>query len=161
MWDSIPGPQVHDLSQASPQLPFLHNLQICLKVGEFFMYYAFISKVFLFFFSPFRTCQGMSIIRLSFYFFFQDCIYLFIETQTEREAETKAEEEASSTQRAWRGTWSRVSRVMPGLQAAVNLCATGAAQLKLLYVRSKHQKRWMMDNLPQFELKRGKCCEKF
>ena len=39
--------------------------------------------------------------------------YLFIHRDTHREAETPAEGEAGSTQRARRGTRSRVSRIMP------------------------------------------------
>ena len=48
-------------------------------------------------------------------FFLKDFIYLFIEMQRERErgAETQAEGEAGSTQRARCGTRSRVSRIMP------------------------------------------------
>ena len=54
--------------------------------------------------------------------------------ERERKAETQAEGEAGSTQRARRGTRFRVSRSHPGLQAALNRCATGAA---LLWVFSK------------------------
>ena len=35
------------------------------------------------------------------------------ETQREKKAETQAEGEAGPMQGAWRGTWSRVSRVTP------------------------------------------------
>ena len=40
------------------------------------------------------------------------------EIEREREAETQAEGEAGSMQGARRGTRSRVSRIMPGLQAS-------------------------------------------
>ena len=36
-----------------------------------------------------------------------------IDTERERETETQAEGEAGSMQGAWRGTWSRVSRITP------------------------------------------------
>ena len=45
--------------------------------------------------------------------FFKDFIYLFIETEGERGAETQAEGEAGIIQRAWHGTRSRVSRITP------------------------------------------------
>ena len=49
--------------------------------------------------------------------------YLFIETEREREAETQAQGEAGIIQRP---------RSRPGLQAALNRCATGAALLCIL-----------------------------
>ena len=56
---------------------------------------------------------------------FKDFTYLFMR-DTERE--TQAEGEAGSMQGARRGTRFRVSRSCPGLQAALNCCATGAAR---------------------------------
>ena len=52
--------------------------------------------------------------------------------EREREAETQAEGEAGSMQGARRGTRSQVSGSHPGLQAALNRCATGAA-LKVFF----------------------------
>ena len=52
-------------------------------------------------------------VDLGFYFIFlRDFIYLFMR-DTQREAETRAEGEAGSMQRARRGTRSPVSRIMP------------------------------------------------
>ena len=54
-------------------------------------------------------------------------IYLFVYSEREREAETQAEGEAGSMQEAQHGTRSGTPALYPGLQAALNHCATGAA----------------------------------
>ena len=55
--------------------------------------------------------------------------YLFIHRDTEREAETQAEGEAGSMQRARHGTRSRVSRITPWAAGGAKLLrTTGAAQ---------------------------------
>ena len=46
--------------------------------------------------------------------------------EREREAETQAEGEAGSMQEAQHGTQSQVSRITPGLKAALNRWATRA-----------------------------------
>ena len=61
--------------------------------------------------------------------------YLFIHRDTEREAETQAEGEAGSMQRAWRGTRSRVSRIMPwAVGSAKPLYHQGCPVYYLLYL---------------------------
>ena len=61
-------------------------------------------------------------------------MYLFMR-DTGRGAETQAEGEAGSTQGARRGTLSRVSRITPGLKAALNRCATGAALMFVFNIK--------------------------
>ena len=77
-------------------------------------------------------CISLKADGVEHFFFFFLRFYLFIhrdaEREREKEAETQAEGEAGPMQRARRGTRSRVSRSRPGLQAALNRCATRAAQ---------------------------------
>ena len=59
------------------------------------------------------------------YFIFLRFLFIYSwKTQRERESETQAEEEAGSTQGAWLGTRSPVSRNTPWLKVALNRWAT-------------------------------------
>ena len=74
---------------------------------------------------------------VTFGFFFKDFIYFFIherhrEREREKEAETQAEGEAGSMRGTQRGTRFESSGSGPGLQAALNCCATGAVLFTLL-----------------------------
>ena len=71
--------------------------------------------------------------RSSFTLFFFLKIYLFM-IDIEREAETQEEREAGSMQEPDVGLDPRSPGSHPGLQAALNRCATGAAQLLHSYL---------------------------
>ena len=69
-------------------------------------------------------------------------VFFFIhrdaEREREREAETQAEGEAGSTQRAQRGTRSRVSRIMPwAAGGAKQLCHRGCPETDLKITKMK------------------------
>ena len=71
--------------------------------------------------------------------FFKDFIYLFMR-DTERKAETQAEEEAGSIQGARRGTQSRVPRITPrAAGGAKPLCHGGCP---IITFSSRKGKQW-------------------